>query len=243
MWLGGLCGTTVSHAQTKVTVPESNATLGDVDGYSKDQLKGWTLFTSEQLVRDSRQETLRAIELLGEQLETVEKRLPAEVVQRLRQVPLWFSPKYQGFSPRAEYHPNAQWLKDNGRLPAMAKGIEFTNVEIFQRECLRMPMLAFHELAHAYHDQVLGFAMPDIRRAFETAQENGSYAAVQRWRGPNIAMTVEKSYAMSNHKEYFAEGSEAYFGRNDYFPFEREELKRHDPRLFELLGRLWKVEP
>ena len=29
--------------------------------------------------------------------------------------------------------------------------------------------------------------------------------------------------------EYFAEASEAYFGTNDFFPFVRIELRRHDP--------------
>ena len=28
-----------------------------------------------------------------------------------------------------------------------------------------------------------------------------------------------------------------------YFPFTREELKRHDPEMFALLARLWRVEP
>ena len=39
--------------------------------------------------------------------------------------------------------------------------------------------------------------------------------------------------------EYFAESTEAYFSRNDFFPFTREELKKHDPAMFELLAKLW----
>ena len=42
--------------------------------------------------------------------------------------------------------------------------------------------------------------------------------------------------------EYFAETTEAFFGRNDFFPFTRGELKTHDPDMFELLGKLWRVE-
>ena len=44
---------------------------------------------------------------------------------------------------------------------------------------------------------------------------------------------------MSNAKEYFAESTEAYFGVNDFYPFNRDDLKKHDPRMFELLGKLW----
>jgi dipeptidyl-peptidase-4 len=41
--------------------------------------------------------------------------------------------------------------------------------------------------------------------------------------------------------EYFAETTEAYFTRNDFFPFTRAELERHDPEMFTLLGTLWGV--
>ena len=44
----------------------------------------------------------------------------------------------------------------------------------------------------------------------------------------------------STPQEYFAEGTEAYFYRNDFFPFVRAELKEHDPDLFALLEEIWK---
>ena len=40
---------------------------------------------------------------------------------------------------------------------------------------------------------------------------------------------------LTDHKEFFAEMSEAYFGMNDFFPFNRAELKREEPELFLLL--------
>ena len=42
--------------------------------------------------------------------------------------------------------------------------------------------------------------------------------------------------------EYFAEASEAYFGTNDFYPYVRSELRRHDPRMYHLLERLWHEE-
>jgi hypothetical protein len=33
--------------------------------------------------------------------------------------------------------------------------------------------------------------------------------------------------------------SEAYFGRNDFYPIKRDELQTFDPDMFELLVRLW----
>jgi hypothetical protein len=36
-----------------------------------------------------------------------------------------------------------------------------------------------------------------------------------------------------------AECTEAFFTRNDFFPFTRDELKAHDPVMFALLEMLW----
>ena len=49
----------------------------------------------------------------------------------------------------------------------------------------------------------------------------------------------EKAYAATNPMEYFAEASEAYFGTNDFYPFDRAELERHDPEMFALVDKLW----
>ena len=46
-------------------------------------------------------------------------------------------------------------------------------------------------------------------------------------------------YALTNEKEFFAEMTEAYFGQNDFYPFNRAELKRDEPELYELLTKIW----
>ena len=48
-----------------------------------------------------------------------------------------------------------------------------------------------------------------------------------------------KGYATTDRMEYFAELSEAYFGKNDFFPFTREELKTHDPEGFAVMNEVW----
>ena len=50
-----------------------------------------------------------------------------------------------------------------------------------------------------------------------------------------------RAYAAENEKEYFAESTEAYFGSNDFFPFVRAELKEHDPKMYDLLEKVWGV--
>jgi len=48
-----------------------------------------------------------------------------------------------------------------------------------------------------------------------------------------------KHYGLTNPMEYFAEGTEAYFYRNDFYPFVRAELKEFDPKLHDLLVEIW----
>jgi hypothetical protein len=49
----------------------------------------------------------------------------------------------------------------------------------------------------------------------------------------------DRAYAMTDPMEYFAESTEAFFSRNDFFPFDRAELERHDPEMARLLVELW----
>ena len=208
--------------------------------HQKREIEGWTVLINPALLDKERDLTERAMELLTVQLREITRVVPPAAVKELRKVPLWFSPPYPNAGQRAEYHPGAGWLRDNGRDPVMVKAVEFTNVRIFERETKRMSNFALHELAHAYHDRVLpkGFGNPDLKAAFEQAKEKELYEKVERRFGDGRT-SVERSYAMTNPMEYFAECSEAFFSTNDFFPFTKKQLEKHDPEMFALLGRLW----
>lgn len=202
-------------------------------------IEGWIVEVRAALLAEQKDATEKALTLLQAQLREIVRVVPTAAVGELRKVPLWISPEYPGVPPRAEYHPDKKWLVANGRDPAMAKGVEFTNVRVFAEETNRMPCFALHELAHAYHDRVLGFDHAEIQAAYERAKAAGIYENVERWLGNGRPNTHERAYAMSNAREYFAETTEAFFGRNDFFPFTREELEKHDPPMAALLARLW----
>ena len=212
----------------------------DLPGYQTRDIEGWTVHVNVKLLAEPPDKTAKAIDLLTGQLKEVVRVVPGPALTHLRKVPLWINPQYPGKPPGAEYHPDAGWLREHGRDPRMARGVELTNVRIFQAECRRMPCFVLHELAHAYHDQVLGFDSPDIIAAYQCARDSKTYDAVERFNGdgPN---TVERAYAMTDEREYFAESTEAFFGRNDFFPFTRDQLRRHDPQMFKLLARVWGV--
>ncbi len=201
-------------------------------------IAGWTVNMSLQLLRDDAVALEKALTLLRAQLDEIARVVPPGAVAELRKVPLWINPEYPGARPRAEYHPGAGWLRENGRDPVMEKAVEFTNVRVFEQETRRMPNFALHELAHAFHDRVLGFDNAEIKAAYEKAAAAGGYEKVRR-RDAEGRMRLDKAYAMTNAKEYFAECTEAFFSRNDFFPFTREQLRAHDPEMFALLGKLW----
>jgi hypothetical protein len=205
------------------------------------RIHGWEVLVSRALLADEPQATARALELMDAQLAEIERVVPAAAVAELRKVPLYVNPQYPADKPRAEYHPEAGWLRDHGRDPAMARAVEFTNVRVFEEDTNRMPNFVLHELAHAYHHRFLpdGFDNAEIKAAFDRAKATGGYDAVERWFGNGKPNTREKAYAMTAVPEYFAETTEAFFSRNDFFPFTRDELRRHDPAMHDLLARLW----
>ncbi|MBY0461143.1 MAG: hypothetical protein K2V38_27795, partial [Gemmataceae bacterium] len=68
-----------------------------------------------------------------------------------------------------------------------------------------------HELAHAVHDQVLGFDHPGVRAAFEQAMERRLYD--------------RELYATTDNREFFAELSCAYLDTQFHYPHTRADLK------------------
>jgi len=213
------------------------------NGHRTNSIEGWTVLVNVRLLADDNAATAKALELLRAQLQEIVRVVPAPAVEKLRAVTLWFSPEYPGVKPKAEYHPGVGWLREHGRDPAMVKGIEFTDVRNFEAEARRMPNFTLHELAHAYHDRILerGFANAEVKTAYERAKAGKTYDNVERWFGNGRSNTFERAYAMVDPMEYFAETTEALFSRNDFFPFNRAELKQHDPEMEQLLARLWGV--
>ncbi len=98
------------------------------------------------------------------------------------------------------------------------------------RNVNEQPWVVLHELAHAYHDQVLGFDDPRIIDAYERFKKSGHGDATLVITGQRV-----RHYVLADHKEFFAEMSEAYFGMNDFFPFNRAELMIAEPEIFTLL--------
>ena len=204
--------------------------------HTKRDIEGWTVHIDKRLLDGPDKKVGdHALRILANRLYDIQHIVPADKVEKLRKVPIWIDASHGKLKP-AQYHPSAGWLKGNGFSPALAKCVhipvaaEFASVN-HQRV---QPWSVMHELAHAYHDQVLGFDHAEIRAAFERFRDSGKYKNTLHINGKKTA-----HYALTNEKEFFAEMTEAYFGHNDFYPFNRAELKRDEPELYELLTKIW----
>jgi len=161
--------------------------------------------------------------------------VPEPALTKLRGITIELDQDYGGLSPM-QYHPGADWLKENGYSETLAKCVHIPGVEDFLSpfENHRMPWVVLHELSHAYHDQVLGFDDPRILAAWKKFCLSGKYKSVLTSPGP-----LREHYGLTNEKEFFAEMTETYLGSNDFYPFVAGELQRDEPEIFALMAEIW----
>ncbi len=201
--------------------------------YAQQTIGGWKVMIGSELAKDHVDLEQQALELLRVKFFDIARVVPPDALKRLREVTIWLEYDDKAW-PCACYHPSADWLRDNGFNADKVKGVEIANAANFLTWSIEQPWMVLHELAHSYHDRVLGFDDANVKAAYDAAVKSHSYDAILRINGH-----VERAYAMTNEQEYFAEDSEAYFGTNDFYPFVRAELRQHDPRMFDLLQKVW----
>jgi hypothetical protein len=216
----------------------SSASLVAAEFYApiERDVEGWTIEVDPQLLSGEHQDLgQQALKALANHLQRVTYIVPEERLAQLKTVRLRLDYSHPSLKAM-QYHPGKQWLIDNGHDPRLVKRVHIPQAQnlISPQMWAKHPYVVLHELAHAYHDQFLQFDHPEIRATFEAAQDAGIYEDVLLYTGQNV-----RHYGLSNHKEYFAESTEAYFGVNDFYPFVRAELQQHDPRMFNLLQQIW----
>ncbi len=198
------------------------------------ELEGWQLKVDPKLLADKEMAD-RTFDALANHLQRIKYILPKEKVQVLQKLPIWIELNNTELSSM-QYHPDRGWLLANGHDPRLVKHVHLPRAASLTSPGMwaKHPYVVLHELAHAYHDQVLSFDHPKVLAAFNAAKEKKIYEKVMLYTGRTV-----RHYALSNHKEYFAEQTEAYLGVNDFYPFVRAELKKHDPQMFEVMIEIW----
>ncbi|QDU96156.1 anthrax toxin lethal factor-related metalloendopeptidase [Lignipirellula cremea] len=199
------------------------------------EIEGWTVKVDPQLLKKENEEiATQAFAALANHLQRVKYIVPKDRCDQLQALPIWI--ELEGKLGNMQYHPDRGWLKANNHDPRLAKHVHIPRAKALYdpRTWAKHPYVVLHELAHAYHDQVLSFDNAEVIAAYDSAKEAKLYEEVLLFTGKKV-----RHYGLTNHKEYFAEATEAYFGVNDFYPFVRAELKEHDPTMYALLQEIW----
>ena len=216
-----------THSKTESFEPSGH--------YQTRQVQGWTIRFNAAILAEKDGFSEKVFELLNQQLFQVVRKVPAAALAKLKTVTIWLELN-EPHHPCMAYHPDKGWLIEHGMNPHKARCVEIANARNFLSWTLEQPWMVLHELAHAYHDQFLpdGFENRRLKERFQAARTSKIYRNVLHYNGKE-----EVAYAETNPMEYFAEASEAFFGENDFYPFVRAELKRHDPQLESAVAELW----
>jgi hypothetical protein len=200
------------------------------------QIEGWSVRIDDRLLSGADEPLgTRAIALLTAKLVEIKMSVPAVRVTELQRVPIVLDLTH-GKLTSMQYHPSAKWLVDNGYSRELEKCVHIPVAARFAsaKHNHIQPWCMLHELAHAFHDQVLGFEHPRVKGVWQRYVDSGHGVRALHVDGRTV-----RHYAMTNHKEFFAEMSEAYFGTNDFFPFVHGELKQAEPEVHALLREIW----
>ncbi len=188
---------------------------------------------------------VRTLTTLRGDLSRLESVLPVEAFGVLRErVTIWIEHRGAvvpgGMSGRGMvFHPSAVWLRTNGLDPARAGGVEIVRAQDYLEWREHQPMMVLHEMAHAWHHVVVGVDDERIVGAFERAQAGGRYGRVRYVQTGDDER--REAYALVSATEYFSELTEAYFGLNDYEPFDRAGLLEFDPVGHGMVESVWGV--
>lgn len=224
------CGASAALGSEK---PAQKPRYDPTSHYAVQRIEGWTVRVHRRLCDDQKELGDRVLELLRVKLYDIRRAVPAGPLARLQQVPIWV----EFNNPQVKcmcYHPSKEWLAQHGFNPEKAGAVEVGNCKTFLDWMHVQPAMVLHELAHAYHHQVLDWDHREIAAAYRRAVESKSYESVLYYDGAN-----KRAYALNDAKEYFAELTEAWFGTNDFYPFVRPEVLKHDPQTAELLKKIW----
>lgn len=187
-----------------------------------------------------------AIQCIKDDIDHVVSIIPEEALEVMRARPIWLERNNSHNTSAAWYHTWEGYPESIGDLKEKGKCVEITNYDYYiSWTDQNQPLMLLHELCHLYHDQGLGGeSNQKINEAYANAKsENlyslGWYRNDYRYDSQNQWTKTTSVYCMNTVWEYFAEMCEAYWGENDYYPFNYDQLKEHDPVAFALMESIW----
>jgi hypothetical protein len=212
-------------------------------GFSVRSMNGFRVFIHDDVaIQPPDRWGRNPLHVLEYEFEELHRVLPSRWLGFMRTVPVWVrwhAPDRESPYTLARYFPySKQGMRRLGLSEHIASSIELLSLkqllEIRSPGSRNHQNLLLHELAHAVHHRLLGPESAEVKSAFQIAVDRKLYDMVAHRSG-----RLDRAYARTNDKEYFAELSCAYLDSCVFFPFNRADLKNHDPIGFALMEKVW----
>ena len=201
---------------------------------------GWTIYYEAAMADEAAFLSRQSLARLVSSLKQVESILPSAAIEKLQTVDFYLM--WGKASPQGGKAFGARYIRENERDQRDNIDPDWDNsVVIFSASnflalpALQARFILVHEFAHAWHILEKTQDNSSIKAAANHAEQRKLYHLLKAKNGRYIA----KAYAMKNYWEYFAELSAIYFVGGGYYPFQRSELKIHDPQGYKLMTQLW----
>lgn len=210
-----------------------------INGFYTLEHEGFSFKIREEVYNTPSAQT--AIEHLKKDLTKINSLgLPEAALKVMKKQPIWLEKDLTDGA--AWYHPNKEWLAQQGYMTEKWHCVELCNyLHYVSWSDQNQPYMVLHELCHLYHDQALtgGFENSDVKKAYNHAKSEGMYRNTPYRLDSKTVYNIDVAYAMTDQQEYFSEICEAYWGENDYYPFNYEDLKAYDEQGFALMEKVW----
>jgi len=237
------CGEKIDDPGKHDSGPVDEEKLVAVQGFYTLEHEGFKFKIREEVYETPAAKS--AISHLKEDLSEINKIIPESALKVMKKNPIWLEKDLTDGA--AWYHNNRDWLaeqseKDSRYMTAKWHCVELCNyVHYVSWSDQNQPYMVLHELCHLYHDQALagGFENPDVKAAYNHAKSSGMYKNKPYRLDSKTVYNIDVAYAMNDQMEYFSEICEAYWGENDYYPFNYEDLKEYDTQGFALMEKVW----
>ena len=224
--------------------PVDQGKMVAVQGFYTIEHEGFKFKIREEVYETSAAQN--AMDLLKKNLTEINNLLPEDALKVMKKNPIWLEKDLTDGA--AWYHESKDWLASQGYMTEKWHCVELCNyVHYVSWSNQNQPYMVLHELCHLYHDQALagGFQNKDVKDAYNHAMSSGLYVNTPYRLDKNTVIQHyddyyhQKVYATNNQMEYFSEICEAYWGENDYYPFNYEDLKTYDTVGFALMEKVW----
>jgi hypothetical protein len=234
---------------SKQAAPDKKKLLaGPVPGYKHRNIEGFDVLLHSKVLEhaDDAKYKRKPLDVLELELNTITRSLPPNTVQLLRSIIIWVEwddtedPDYN--AAVAKYYgvwgDRALWSLRNDKHPGKANNIEIISLKSLTRE--HQPgvklerCVILHELSHAVHLHIYKPNNPYIKAAYTQAMERKLYDEAE-----DVYGKKRRPYARVSEKEYFAELSCAYLNKLHYYPFNSDDLKKHDPMGYKMMEATW----